>query len=162
MSPEPVRLGDALNDVKAPGGARPADIARLWRAWPALAGATVCAHVEPTSLREGVLRLRADSPVWATEVGYLAEHIRARANEVLKDSVVREVRVWTGPGQVPQGPTKEPGRLRQTASKSKEPGGSQSADPQSALRSAYEAWRRSRSTSSEISEGPHKVGKRSS
>lgn len=162
MSPEPVRLGDALNDVKTPGGARPADIARLWRAWPALAGATVCAHVEPTSLREGVLRLRADSPVWATEVGYLAEHIRARANEVLKDSVVREVRVWTGPGQVLQAPTKKLGRfgLRPTASLSKEPGGAQSADPQSALRSAYEAWRRSRSTLSEISERPHKVGKR--
>ena len=164
MSPEPVRLGDALNDVKAPGGARPADIARLWRAWPALAGATVCAHVEPTSLREGVLRLRADSPVWATEVGYLAEHIRARANEVLKDSVVSEVRVWTGPGKVLQEANKEPGRfgLRQTASKSKEPGGSQSIDPQGALRSAYEAWRRSRSTFSETSERPSQSGKSAS
>jgi hypothetical protein len=124
----------------------------------------VCGHVEPTSLREGVLRLRADSPVWATEVGYLAEHIRVRANEVLKDSVVREVRVWTGPGKVLQAPTREPGRsgLRPAVSKSKEPGGSQSADPQSALRSAYEAWRRSRSAFSEISERPSESGKSTS
>lgn len=161
MSPEPVRLGDALSDVRTPGGARPADTARLWRAWPALAGATVGAHVEPTSLRDGVLRLRADSPVWATEVGYLADHIRARANEVLKGPVVREVRVWTAPGQVLQAPAEvslksgpvKPG-LRPPASKAREP------DPQDAFRSAYEAWRRSRSGLSGNSERPHKEGNR--
>ena len=154
MSPEPIRLGDALSEVRTPGGARPADTARLWRAWPSLAGATVCAHVEPTSLRDGILRLRADSPVWATEVGYLADHILARANEVLKAPVVREVRVWTAPGEVPQVPAQnhaKPGprsRLR-----TKEP------DPQSALRSAYEAWKRSQSGISAPSEKASQRGK---
>ncbi len=140
MSPEPVRIGDALGEIRTPGGGRAADTALLWRAWPALAGATVCAHVEPTSLRDGVLRLRADSPVWATEVGYLADHIRARANEILKDAVVHEVRVWTAPGRVHQASARTP---LQPAEK-RTPRDPEEPDPQSALRSAYEAWRRSR------------------
>ena len=160
MSPEPVRLGDALNDVKAPGGARPADIARLWSAWPALAGATVCAHVEPTSLREGVLRLRADSPVWATEVGYLADHIRARANEVLEGPVVREVRVWTGPGPLHQATVQSPLKPGSRPMSSKGELDPQAADPHGALRSAYEAWRRSRAGFSTNSERPCKEGNR--
>jgi hypothetical protein len=157
VTAEPVRLGDALSDLGTPGGARPADTARLWRAWPVLAGATVCAHVEPTSLRDGVLRLRADSPVWATEVGYLADHIRARANEILEGPVVREVRVWTGPGPVleatVEGPLKP--QSNHMSSKAREP------DPQGALRSAYEAWKRSRTGISTTSERPSREGNRS-
>jgi hypothetical protein len=118
----------------------------------------VCAHVEPTSLRDGVLRLRADSPVWATEVGYLADHIRERANDVLKGPVVREVRVWTGPGPVLQQPppsSVKPG-LRPPAPKAEE------SDPQGALRSAYEAWKRSRSADSANPERLRKEGNRPS
>lgn len=151
---EPVRVGDAL-DAFGAGGAQARATAKLWRAWPEIAGAALSAHVEPTSLRGGVLRLRADSPVWATEVSYLAEFIKARANEVLKGAVVDEVRIWNAPGRVSMQDFKRgagvPLRARSKAL--------EQADPESALRRAYEAWRRRRRNSQRWSERPPREGK---
>lgn len=68
----------------------------LWRRWPDIVGPDVAAHAQPSSLRKGVLRVRADSPVWANEIKYLVEEIRRRANEVAGTPVVAEVRLWVG------------------------------------------------------------------
>ena len=133
-------MGEALESLGLVGGAPAGATARLWQAWPEVAGAAVCGHVEPTSLRAGVLRLRADSPVWATEVGYLADHIKARANQILKDAMVEEVRVSYAPGPVSRPLPTEPLTPFPKAS-SRELG---QAEPERALRRAYEAWRRKR------------------
>jgi predicted nucleic acid-binding Zn ribbon protein len=110
---------------------------RLWSAWKDIVGPAVAAHAEPTSLREGVLRVRADSPAWATEIGYLADEIRNRANTVTGRALVSEVRVWTGPRstlsapasaaspKVSDGPDREPAK-----------------DPAEALERARRAWAR--------------------
>lgn len=110
---------------------------RVWSAWKDIVGPAVAAHAEPTSLREGVLRIRADSPAWATEIGYLADEIRSRANSVTGRTLVLEVRVWTGPGStlsagagaappdVPGDPDREPAK-----------------DPAEALERARRAWAR--------------------
>ena len=140
---EPVRVGDALE--LGAKGAHPRETARLWRAWPEIAGAALSAHVEPTSLRGGVLRLRADSPVWATEVSYLTEHIRTRVNEILAAPVVDEVRIWNAPGPVSRRDFEQPVKVPPGAG-AKPP---EQADPERALRRAYEAWRR-RSSRSQV------------
>lgn len=140
MSRDPIGMGEALESLGLVGGAPVGATARLWQAWPEVAGAAVCGHVEPTSLRAGVLRLRADSPVWATEVGYLADHIKTRANQILKDTLVEEVRVWYAPGPVSRPlPTEPPTPLPKASSR--ELG---QEEPERALRRAYEAWRRKR------------------
>lgn len=71
----------------------------LWRRWTEIVGDDVAAHAQPSSLRRGVLRIRADSPGWANEIKYLADEIRRRANEVAGAEVVTEVRLWVGPGE---------------------------------------------------------------
>ena len=87
-----------------PGAARRAgvgeeaiDAGRVFRRWREVVGPQIADHAEPTSLRRGVLRVRADSPAWATEIGYLGEDIRARVNEAAGRALIAEVRVWTGP-----------------------------------------------------------------
>ena len=70
----------------------------LWKRWVDVVGTDVAAHAEPTSLRDGVLRVRADSPVWAHEIGYLTGEIKKRANETLGREAVTEVKVWNAPG----------------------------------------------------------------
>lgn len=72
----------------------------VWARWSEIVGPAVAANAEPTSLRDGVLRVRATTPTWATELTYLAGEIRSRANELAGTEVVSEVRVWTGPGPV--------------------------------------------------------------
>lgn len=71
----------------------------LWKRWTEVVGPEIASHAQPTSLRAGVLRIRADSPVWAHEMGYLADEIRRKANAALGRAAVTEVRVWTGSGE---------------------------------------------------------------
>ncbi len=75
-----------------------ADAGRIWSSWRAIVGDQVADHAEPTSLRDGVLRVRAESPAWATELRYLAHEVRERVNASVGRNAVLEVRIWTGPG----------------------------------------------------------------
>jgi predicted nucleic acid-binding Zn ribbon protein len=121
----------------------------LWRGWSDIVGDDVATHAEPTSLKEGVLRVRADSPVWATELGYLAEDIRARINRNAGSELVSKVIVWTGPGKGSAAP--------KTAGKKARARGSDDVvvdDPMEALERAESAWRKARSKgTSEASTG---------
>lgn len=107
----------------------------LWKRWVEVVGPDVAAHAEPTSLRDGVLRVRADSPVWAHEIGYLAAEIKKRANETLGRDAVAEVRVWNAPGApaTEQGSAVAPNR-------SERPAEDLEQDPLSALEKARSAW----------------------
>src|SRR5687768_17461367 len=94
----PARLRDLLDPVGRRLGMEGAvDTGRLFARWRAIVGEQIGAHAEPTSLRDGVLRVRADSPAWATEIGYLSSELVERINRELGRAVVTEVRVWTGP-----------------------------------------------------------------
>ena len=131
---DPVRLGALLGSFgRTVGVEHPVEAGRIWRGWDEIVGPSVADHAEPTSLRRGVLRVRTDSPAWATEIGYLAGEILRRANEHVGKVVVEEVRVWTGPGAI----RTERRKIEQTPSVAhKEP----AADPKSALSRAFRAW----------------------
>jgi predicted nucleic acid-binding Zn ribbon protein len=113
-------------------------------------GPEVAAHAQPSSLRDGVLRVRADSPVWATEIGYLGEEIRNRANAAAGRAVVTEVRVWTGPrrsGEVTDTPPPE--RVAQPSVKPRRD--PENDDPAAAMERARSAWaKRSRRRSTPL------------
>ena len=105
----PPRLRDLLGGVGARLGledTRATGI--LWAKWPDIVGPAVARNAEPTSLKKGILRVRATSPTWAQELTYLAGEIKGRANALAGAEIVREVRVWTGPGEVTRA-TSRPG-----------------------------------------------------
>lgn len=139
MGDDFVRLKDALPGATARLGIpSPEATGRVWSAWKEIVGPAVAAHAEPTSLREGVLRVRADSPAWATEIGYLADDIRSRANAVTGRALVSEVRVWTGPRPSGGATSGGPGTASETG-----PGGPDrepAQDPVEALERARRAW----------------------
>ena len=98
MGEDPRPLRDALEVVTRRLGLNQAlETGALWARWTEVVGPTIAARAQPSSLRRGVLRVRADSPVWATEIGYLSAEIQDRINELLGSGLVTEVRVWTGP-----------------------------------------------------------------
>ena len=110
----------------------------LWKRWTEVVGPDVAAHAEPTSLRGGVLRIRADSPVWAHEIGYLAEEIKKRANESLGRDAVSEVKVWNAPGSPSRGHSEA---APATAGKTADEGVMDlDQDPLEALEKARSAW----------------------
>ncbi|HVL65097.1 MAG TPA: DUF721 domain-containing protein [Actinomycetota bacterium] len=133
-----------IKDVIAPvarrlgvGGAVETSV--IWGRWVDLVGDDVAAHAEPTSLRDGVLRVRTDTPVWATEIGYLAAEIRRRVNAAVGSEAVREVRVWTGPGRISEPRT---GVVERRDARGRREG--PPPDPAAALERARRAWRQRR------------------
>ena len=138
----PPRMSELLSMVgRKLGLDHPREVGAVWDRWREIVGDDVATHAEPSSLRGGLLRVRTDSPAWATEISYLADEIRRRANETVGRELVREVRVWTGPGPVERrGPA-----VRRASS-----GAGESApddlpeDPADALERARRAWLRRR------------------
>lgn len=134
--PEPIK--SLLGDVgKRLGVESAVQTGAVWRRWREIVGPEIASHAEPTSLKDGVLRIRADSPTWATEIGYLGGEIARKANEVARSTLVREVKVWNGPppevdltdGAVPKEPETEAARASRET-------------PEEALEAAREAWSR--------------------
>ncbi|MDQ3952268.1 MAG: DUF721 domain-containing protein [Actinomycetota bacterium] len=143
MGDDLLRLKDLLPDATGRLGIpSPEATGRVWAAWSDIVGPAVAAHAEPTSLRGGVLKVRVDSPAWATEIGYLADEIRSRANAVTGKPLVSEVRVWTGPAPARGGaPADDGGGSRQTA---EQPDREPAKDPAEALERARRAWSKRR------------------
>ena len=151
---EPERIGELLGPAGQKLGIQDAvGVGRLWGSWAAIVGPTIAEHARPTSLRDGVLRVRASSPAWATEVEYLSAQIRAQIVAALGTGLVREVRVHTAKGgsertaQASSRPVSGPvAAVRSEAAE----------DPLEGLRRAHEAWlaRRARGRRPESAGGP--------
>ncbi|MGH2773913.1 MAG: DciA family protein [Actinomycetota bacterium] len=140
-----VRIGEVLDGLGTRVGlGRSKDAGVIWSRWTEIVGDAIGAHAEPSSLREGVLKVRADSPAWAAELGYLAADIKTRANALIGRQSVLEVRVWTGPGRIRSAGKRDAKHSGVTAGKppSKPP----AEDPREAFARAREAWRRQRSS----------------
>ena len=138
---EPARLKDLLGRVGERIGLQDTRATGLiWTKWREIVGDAVAANAEPTSLRGGVLRVRATSPTWATELTYLGAEITARANELAGANVVREVRVWTGPGPVTTTTPPPPGERSDDVSNT--PSGDGEGDLETAFLRARTAWAR--------------------
>ena len=90
---DPLPIGKVLDEqTRRFGMGEAKQVGELFSSWPRIVGPAMAAHVEPVSLRKGVLKLVADSPTWATEITYLSEQIRKQANEALGQRCDREDR----------------------------------------------------------------------
>jgi len=140
-----VRIGEVLDGLGTKVGlGRSKDAGVIWSRWTEIVGDAIGAHAEPSSLREGVLKVRADSPAWAAELGYLATDIKTQANALIGRQSVVEVRVWTGPGRIRSGAKHDAEHSGATTGKS--PRKPRAEDPLEAFERAREAWRRRHSS----------------
>lgn len=93
--PQPVgRLLDVL--VTDQGWDRPLADARVFAEWAQLVGADVAAHCTPQTLRDGELRIAAESTAWATQLRLLSRQLLSRLATELGPGVVRRVSI-SGP-----------------------------------------------------------------
>jgi predicted nucleic acid-binding Zn ribbon protein len=94
---DPQRLGALLPGYVADlGWEQPLADARVFAQWSSLVGAEVAAHCEPQSLRDGELRITAESTAWATQLRMLASTLLARLVAELGPQVVTKL-VISGP-----------------------------------------------------------------
>ena len=69
---------------------------RLRTSWPAIVGDKLAEHTAPKSLEKGVLTVVAANGAWATQLRFLAEEIRSRAEAELGPGSVKRVAVTVG------------------------------------------------------------------
>ncbi len=72
-------------------------LGELGRRWPEVVGETLSRECTPAALHGGVLVVRASSAPWGAQLRFLERDIAARANEVLGETKVRDVRVTVAP-----------------------------------------------------------------
>jgi predicted nucleic acid-binding Zn ribbon protein len=78
------------------GWQRPLTEARLFTDWAALVGREIADHCRPESLRDGELRISAQSSAWAAQIRLLSGKLAHRVNAQLGSTLVLRVHV-TGP-----------------------------------------------------------------
>lgn len=71
--------------------------ARLTGHWLDIVGAELMPHCEPVRLVGRVLVVRAATPLWATQLRYLALQLTERVEGVLGPGTVKDVRIVVGP-----------------------------------------------------------------
>ena len=75
----------------------PLESAVIVASWGEIVGPEVAAKCRPTSLKAGVLRVRTESPAWASEFRYLSAEVIRRINARFGREVVTQVKPWVGP-----------------------------------------------------------------
>ncbi len=94
---DPQPIGRVLAGyVEERGWQLPLAEARVFADWAALVGADVAGHSTPVTLREGELKISAESTAWATQLRLLSAKILARLVDELGPDVVTKL-VITGP-----------------------------------------------------------------
>lgn len=70
---------------------------RILGSWEQVVGTELAGRCEPVRLAGGVLVVRARSRSWATELRYLLDRIRGRANALLGEELVERIEIVVGP-----------------------------------------------------------------
>ena len=78
------------------GWKQPLTEARIFTDWANLVGAEIAAHCRPATLRDGELKLTADSTAWATQIRLMGPALLARLATELGANVVSRLTV-SGP-----------------------------------------------------------------
>jgi len=74
-------------------------------AWERVVGHQIARHAMPTSLREGILRVRCDDATWTSEIMHMGPAIARRLHDELGQRAPRQLKAYTGRvGYVPEAP----------------------------------------------------------
>lgn len=100
---DPATLGSVAGVIAAAGKWVPhLKIAQLNNNWDQVVGPGVAAHSTVASFTDGVLTIRADSQVWATQLTYLIPQLTAVIREKLAGLDIEEIRVMGGAASGPR------------------------------------------------------------
>jgi hypothetical protein len=96
----PTSLGEALEGfVRRRRWEDRVQGATVFSRWSDIVGPDLAGRCEPVRLASGTLLVRAENQAWATQLGYMLSHLAERANQVLGEGLVRQVKVVVGPLQ---------------------------------------------------------------
>lgn len=95
---DPQPLGRAARDVANKHGWSPRVAeGTVFGQWTTVVGHQIAEHATPTTLRDGVLSVSAESTAWATQLRMMQAQLLAKIAAQVGDGVVRALRI-SGPG----------------------------------------------------------------
>ena len=74
-------------------------LADVQRVWPEVVGPVIAAQAEPTSEREGVLRVTCSAAVWAQELDLMGPELVGRLNAALGAEALSALRCSSAPAK---------------------------------------------------------------
>lgn len=96
-SRDPQPLGRVSRELaKSQGWSGRVAEGRVFAQWTAVVGDQIAEHAEPTSLRDGILHVAAESTAWATQLRMVQAQLLAKIAEAVGDGVVTALKI-TGP-----------------------------------------------------------------
>lgn len=94
----PEMIGSVLGDiVSRQGWASRLQASAVFRQWSQICGEDVAAHCEPVRLAGGILVVRVESQIWATQLRYCVPDITRNIHTLIGEETIRDVRVVVGP-----------------------------------------------------------------
>jgi predicted nucleic acid-binding Zn ribbon protein len=76
-----------------PGWKENVQVAGVTARWRHVVGDAIADHCSEVAFEAGIVRVRASSTAWATQLGTMAGHIRQLLNEAIGTEAVTEVRI---------------------------------------------------------------------
>lgn len=64
---------------------------RAWEVWEQVVGPQIARHARPLRLREGVLEVRVDQPIWMQQLRMMAPEILRKLNRALGEELIRDL-----------------------------------------------------------------------
>lgn len=98
----PAAAGSLLRDLlQQRGMAEKLQDYRAWQVWDEVVGPQIAARARPSRLRDGVLEVRVDHPVWMQQLQLMKPSILARLAQHLKGGGIRDIFLQRGRVEAP-------------------------------------------------------------
>jgi predicted nucleic acid-binding Zn ribbon protein len=105
---DPTQVGKILDELKRTTElGEQLEKARIWDRWNELAGAHLAAHGRPKTIRDNVLYVEAESPVWMHRYALRKWEVIKRINRMAGRELVSDLFVVLSDDEGPQAPQNE-------------------------------------------------------
>lgn len=74
---------------------------RAWKVWAEVVGPQTAQHAQPFRLRDGILEVRVDHPVWMQQLQLLKPRILERLNRAIAPSLLQDILLRHGQPEIP-------------------------------------------------------------
>ena len=91
-SSKPTDIGSILDDLRRSTVlGEHLEQAKVWAKWPEIVGEKTSAHTRPDHVKDGTLKVVADSPVWMHRLSYRKWEVMRRINRLARRELVSDI-----------------------------------------------------------------------
>ena len=95
--PRPLRTSSILHKFLSEHGlSGKLNSYRIWELWPSVVGPQIAARTQPLRLRDQILEIRVDHPVWMQQLQLMKPQLLQRLNQQLGNDTIKDIYLRRG------------------------------------------------------------------